>query len=130
MWMDEGEIVRDYNAAANKSEQVKILAELNGCEKKKIVEILQKNGVPVKVRKNRPKTEEEREEQAIRLALHYLDMWNKEIREHEKAIDELDERCRKTVNKFKERGVDLSTKQFYAADLPQIPKSQTRQIQQ
>ena len=116
MWMDEGEIFREYNSAVNKSEQVKILAELNECSKKEIIEILQKQGAPVKVRTHRPKTKEEREEQAIRVALHYLDMWTKEIREHEKAIDELDARCRKTVNKFKERGVDLSTKQFCAED--------------
>ena len=80
MQMDEGEIVREFKAAANKSEQIKILADLNECSKRQIVEILQKNGFPIKIRQHRPKTEEEREMQATRLMIRHLEKLDTEIR--------------------------------------------------
>lgn len=46
MQMTEGEIVRSYKEAKNKSQQVGILAELNCCSKEKIIEILKQEGTP------------------------------------------------------------------------------------
>lgn len=46
MQMTEGEIVRSYKEAKNKSQQVGILAELNCCPKEKIIEILKEAGTP------------------------------------------------------------------------------------
>ena len=49
MEMDETEILWNYRNAANPKKMIKILAELNACSKKKIREILEKNGaIPVK----------------------------------------------------------------------------------
>lgn len=53
MEMDETEILWNYRNAANPKKMIKILAELNDCSKKKIREILEKNGaIPVKEPKN------------------------------------------------------------------------------
>lgn len=43
--MSCGEIARSYRAAADKKAQVKILAELNLCSQREIIEILIANGV-------------------------------------------------------------------------------------
>ena len=53
MQMSEGEIVRAYKQAAKKQEQIRILSELNLCDKKTIREILRKNGIDVKEPQNR-----------------------------------------------------------------------------
>lgn len=42
--MDKGEILRDYKAAKNHKRQIPILAELNACDKEKIIEILNRGG--------------------------------------------------------------------------------------
>lgn len=42
--MDEGLILREYNQAKDKNEQVKILAELNDCTPDDIIEFLKENG--------------------------------------------------------------------------------------
>ena len=42
--MSEGEIVREYKAAADKNKQVNILADLNVCTKDEILQILVKRG--------------------------------------------------------------------------------------
>lgn len=42
--MDKGEILRDYKAAKNHKRQIPILAELNACDKEKIIEILNSGG--------------------------------------------------------------------------------------
>ena len=47
MFMDDGEILRDYKAAKNKKEQVKILADLNGVTCKQMAEFLVDNGMEV-----------------------------------------------------------------------------------
>lgn len=47
MQMTESEIVRSYRRADKKREQIKILAELNLCDKKTIREILRRNGEEV-----------------------------------------------------------------------------------
>ena len=46
MQMTNEEIVRDYNAAANKSKQVKVLADLNCVSPGEIRAVLAKAGVP------------------------------------------------------------------------------------
>jgi hypothetical protein len=38
--MSDGEIIRDYNAAQNKDEQIKILAQLNAMSKAEIIKIV------------------------------------------------------------------------------------------
>ena len=47
MQMTESEIVRSYNQADKKREQIKILSELNCCEKSVIRQILRDNGIQV-----------------------------------------------------------------------------------
>ncbi len=44
MQMTEAEIVKSYQRAEKKREQIKILAELNACQKQVIRDILEKNG--------------------------------------------------------------------------------------
>ena len=51
--MTEQEIVLKYNRADNKKGQVKILAELNACDKDEIINILVKNGVNIEAPKKR-----------------------------------------------------------------------------
>lgn len=47
MEMSKGEIVASYRQAADLKKQIGILAELNACEKRDIVEILREAGEPV-----------------------------------------------------------------------------------
>lgn len=47
MEMSEQEILSNYRQAKNKSAQIGILAELNICEKKMIIEILERHGIKV-----------------------------------------------------------------------------------
>ncbi len=47
MQMTESEIVRSYNQADKKREQIRILSELNCCEKSVIRQILRDNGIQV-----------------------------------------------------------------------------------
>lgn len=47
MQMTEAEIVKSYQTAARQTQQIKVLAELNLCEKKDIREILEKHGCSV-----------------------------------------------------------------------------------
>lgn len=44
MQMTEYEICQSYREALNKTKQISILAELNACEKKAIIEIIHRNG--------------------------------------------------------------------------------------
>lgn len=45
MQMSDNEIVRTYNDAKNKKEQIQILADLNLCEYNDIVDVLAKFGI-------------------------------------------------------------------------------------
>ena len=45
--MTEFEIIKDYGEALDKSEQIKILADLNLCRREDIIAVLKKNGIPV-----------------------------------------------------------------------------------
>ena len=47
MQMTEGEIVREYRTAKNRTKQISILADLNECSKKTIREILERKGEQV-----------------------------------------------------------------------------------
>ena len=47
MTMDKAEIVIDYKAARNKKSQIEILAQLNGCSKMKIAQIIHEAGEPL-----------------------------------------------------------------------------------
>ena len=47
MFMDDGEILREYKAAKNKNDEVKILADLNGVTARQMAEWLRDNGQPV-----------------------------------------------------------------------------------
>lgn len=53
MQMTEAEIVKSYQRAEKKREQIKILAELNACQKHVIRDILEKNGEEVPKTGNR-----------------------------------------------------------------------------
>ncbi len=53
MQMTEAEIVKSYQRAEKKREQIKILAELNACQKQVIRDILEKNGEEVPKTGNR-----------------------------------------------------------------------------
>lgn len=48
MEMTNGEIVTSYKQAKHKAQQIGILAELNRCSNKKIIEILLNGGIPLK----------------------------------------------------------------------------------
>lgn len=47
MQYTEGEIVREFNQARYKNKQIGILAQLNTCQRKDIIEILERNGVEI-----------------------------------------------------------------------------------
>ena len=47
MQYTEGEIVREFNQARYKNKQIGILAQLNTCHRKDIIEILERNGVVI-----------------------------------------------------------------------------------
>ena len=47
MQMTEEEIVRRYKQADNKRDSIRILAELNGCQKQTIRDVLEANGLGV-----------------------------------------------------------------------------------
>ena len=49
--MSDFEILRDYREARDKKEQVKILADMNLCTQKEIVELLVRHGIKAKYRK-------------------------------------------------------------------------------
>lgn len=51
MKMSDFEILRDYREAKDKNEQVKILADMNLCTQKEVVEFLAKHGINAKCRK-------------------------------------------------------------------------------
>ena len=56
MQMTESEIVRSYKNAQTPRKQIKILAELNACDRKEIREILLKNGCKLPATGNRYKS--------------------------------------------------------------------------
>lgn len=56
MQMTENEIVRNYRAAKNKTEQINILKDLNCCSKEEIIDILKRNGE--KMGRYEPKSKE------------------------------------------------------------------------
>lgn len=45
MVMDKGEILRSYNQALRKTEQVRILADLNACKPEEIIDVLVERGI-------------------------------------------------------------------------------------
>ena len=47
LFMSEYEIIKEYGEAADKREQIKILADLNCCSKDEIIAVLHKNGIPL-----------------------------------------------------------------------------------
>ena len=47
MEMTEFEIIKDYGEAKDKTEQIKILADLNMCKPEDIAAVLKKNGIPL-----------------------------------------------------------------------------------
>lgn len=55
MEMTKGEITRAYREAHNKSEQIKILADLNECDKSEIEKILKDAGHEIPTRGRKPK---------------------------------------------------------------------------
>lgn len=61
MEMTKGEITRAYREAHNKSEQIKILAELNCCEKSEIEKILKDAGHEIPTRGRKPKAKAQTE---------------------------------------------------------------------
>lgn len=62
--MSDKEIVREYNEAKNKSEQITILADLNLMQESDIKDILAKNGIKVPGKRGRKKMEKVAEEKA------------------------------------------------------------------
>lgn len=109
MQMTESEIVRSYRRADKKREQIKILAELNLCDKKTIREILRRNGeevsepgrtvhVPVlKTEPNKVELEDielEPEDcllRAIRIPVEVTELFQREVEELDNKIDAIQE---------------------------------------
>ena len=70
MQMTNEEIVRDYNAAANKSKQIKILAELNAVSPSEIRAVLAQAGVegvnmPKRIKQNKADAEAQAVDQTV-----------------------------------------------------------------
>lgn len=64
MLMSDFEIVRDFKSAAKKGKQIGILADMNGCSREKIREVLLRNGISeaeLPGKPGRKATEEEKE---------------------------------------------------------------------
>lgn len=104
MQMTDSEIVRDYNSSRKKTLQIGILADLNLCSKKQIVDILSAAGaeLPKKYQKNKkaddrvnstkieesePKKTEVRHETLVQVGYEELDRLNNLIRQQEKIIE-------------------------------------------
>lgn len=112
MQMSEGEIVRAYKQAAKKQEQIRILSELNLCDKKTIREILRKNGIDVKEPQNRftankETTESGKEtngtvEQALKPILNEFDENEKMMREISAEVMKLRKEMIPLAAKYKE----------------------------
>ena len=62
--MSDKEIVREYNEAKNKNEQITILADLNLMPESDIRDILTKNGIKVSGKRGRKNMEKATEEKA------------------------------------------------------------------
>ena len=112
MQMSEGEIVRAYKQAAKKQEQIRILSELNLCDKKTIREILRKNGIDVKEPQNRftankETTESGKEtngtvEQALKPILNEFDENEKMMRKISAEVMKLRKEMSPLAAKYKE----------------------------
>ena len=61
MQMTENEIVSHYKRNGEKNSQIQILADLNGCSKEEIQDILKRNGCEIK----EPKKKEAKEKAAV-----------------------------------------------------------------
>lgn len=85
--MTKEEICRDYKLAANKREQIKILAELNACTKQQIADILIEDGQEV------PKWYQKKEEpqEPKKVTVEELDDWTQKIVEQQLMIEALTE---------------------------------------
>ena len=85
--MTKEEICRDYKLAANKREQIKILAELNACTKQQIADILIEDGQEV------PKWYQKKEEsqEPKKVTVEELDDWTQKIVEQQLMIEALKE---------------------------------------
>jgi len=112
MQMSEGEIVRAYKQAAKKQEQIRILSELNLCDKETIREILRKNGIDVREPQNRftankETTESGKEtngtvEQALKPILNEFDENEKMMREISAEVMKLRKEMIPLAAKYKE----------------------------
>lgn len=67
MNMTENEIIRQYKEAKDKREQIKILADMNLCEREEIEKILKDNGqrLPAQAPKKKPQNEPSKETEDI-----------------------------------------------------------------
>lgn len=65
MQMTDSEIVRDYKAAAKKGKQIGILADMNGCSRDKIREILLQNGISEAELPSKPGRRSEAEKEVL-----------------------------------------------------------------
>lgn len=85
--MTKEEICRDYRLAANKREQIKILAELNACTKQQIADILIEDGQEV------PKWYQKKEEpqKPKKVTVDELDDWTQKIVNQQLMIEALTE---------------------------------------
>lgn len=68
MQMSDNEIVRTYNDAKNKKEQIQILADLNLCEYNDIVDVLAKFGINEEKKREIKKVEKEPEKKPVKKA--------------------------------------------------------------
>lgn len=85
--MTKEEICRDYKLAANKREQIKILADLNACTKQQIADILIEDGQEV------PKWYQKKEgpQEPKKVTVEELDDWTQKIVEQQLMIEALTE---------------------------------------
>lgn len=101
MVMDKGEILRDYNQALHKTEQVYILADLNACSPMEIVDVLVEQGIErqqlgrvIGNLKKAPKKAKAKTEQTVSVP-------------HEITVAEAVERLKREVDELEKRRLEI-----------------------
>lgn len=119
MQYTEGEIVREFNQARYKNKQIGILAQLNTCQRKDIIEILERNGVEIP-----DKYKASREEE-----YNYGTMVAKEKRPYrmKSKVKEPEEELEEEVDEYLKAQEETKT---YIIPKKEFPKSESIQNQQ
>lgn len=127
--MTKEEICRDYRLAANKRDQIKVLAELNACSKQKIAEMLIEDGQEV------PKWYQKKEEpqEPKKVTVEALTEQNNALEKSNAALREKSDGATEAVNRLED---EIRKKDKQIQDLRNLlddqieTKEQNRKYQQ